>query len=71
MTNEHKKTEPIRELEQLAQFFIEHGREDLAREITDQVSRLQRKGPHYIESRSVREVDSLSQLGSDQIKLDP
>ena len=70
MNNEHKKTEPIRELEQLAQFFVDHGREDLAREITEQVARLQKKGPHYIESRSGREVDSLSPLSSDQLKLD-
>lgn len=70
MNHENKKSEPIRELEQLAQFFVEHGREDLAKEIFDQVTRLQRKSPHYVEASAMSELNSLSNNGINRLKLD-
>lgn len=56
--DEHQKAQPLRELEWLARYFIEHGREDLAEEIFAQLKSLRH-----------RAQDSLGNEGSEVINF--
>ncbi|HEY9787922.1 MAG TPA: hypothetical protein V6D17_21215 [Candidatus Obscuribacterales bacterium] len=65
--NNESKSHPIRELQWLAYFFIQHGRADIAQEIFEQLADLRHRSADDLassnEERGSSEEDSRASLG--------
>jgi hypothetical protein len=62
--HEHDKAQPLRELEWLAYYFREHGRDDIAKEIFEQLQAMRHHAQDSLESQggsNVLEFPSLEQ----------
>ncbi|MFA6209842.1 MAG: hypothetical protein WCT03_16455 [Candidatus Obscuribacterales bacterium] len=58
--HEHNNAQPLRELEWLSQYFREHAREDLAKDIFDQVKGLRHLAQDSLKQQAeVIDIDTL------------
>jgi len=54
--HEHDKAQPLRELEWLAHYFREHGRDDMAKEIFEQVQAIRHHAQDSLDSKEASNV---------------
>jgi hypothetical protein len=64
-TDDHYKSQPLRELQWLAHYFNEHGREELAEKIFDEVKKLRHRAQDSLETTEASDVVDFKSANND------